>query len=236
MQIIAHRGDSAAHPELTHIAFASALELGSPAVECDVRLTRDGKVVCLHDASIIRVSDGHGIVEKMTYEELAAFNFGTPDEPQRPLLLDELLELMKQYPDRHLYIETKHPTRYGKMIEEQVVMRLRYAHLLGDPRFHLISFSPLAIRAIARLVPDMDRILLREDIPPIGWRILAPHCEPHALGMSIEAARANPRALDEYERTYLWTVDDPEDMRWARDHGVDMMATNYPALALDTVS
>ncbi|QGU03150.1 putative glycerophosphoryl diester phosphodiesterase 1 [Corynebacterium kalinowskii] len=236
MQIIAHRGDSGAHPELTQIAFESALALGAPAVECDVRLTRDGQLVCVHDSNIERVSNGTGRVENMHYAQLREFNFGTAESPQEPLLLDSLLELMQEYPDRHLYIEAKHPSRYGKMVEEQIVVRLRYAGLLDDPRMHFISFAPLAIRNIQNLAPQLDRILLRDDKPSLSWKTAARWCQPMGLGMSIEAAKANPAELQEYERTYLWTVDDPADMLWAQEHGVDMLATNYPELALRTVS
>ncbi|MEJ5928807.1 glycerophosphodiester phosphodiesterase family protein [Corynebacterium sp. H128] len=236
MQIIAHRGDSGAYPELTHIAFEQALLQGAPAVECDVRLSSDGAVVCVHDSSIARVSDGTGKVENLSYDELCEFNFGTAQYPQPPLLFDDLLKLVTQYPDRHLYIETKHPSRYGKMVEEQVANRLRYAGLLEDPRIHLISFSPLAIRNFERLAPQLDRILLREDTPSLTWRAAARWCQPMGIGISIDAARANPADLQLAQRMYLWTVDDPADMIWAREHGVDMMATNYPALALGTVS
>lgn len=236
MQIIAHRGDSGAHPELTHSAFSSALELGAPAVECDVRLTRDGQLVCVHDSEISRVSTGHGRVETMHYAQLREYNFGTPALPQEPLLFDDLLALMQQYPDRHLYIEAKHPSIYGKMVEEQIVNRLRHADLFDDPRMHFISFSPLAIRTMQHLAPNLDRILLREDRSTLSWRAAARWCQPMGLGMSIEAAKANPADLGLSERIYLWTVDEPEDMIWARDNGVDMLATNYPAVALSTVS
>lgn len=236
MQIIAHRGDSGAHPELTHIAFKSALELGAPAVECDVRLTKDGKLVCVHDSDIERVSNGTGRVENMNYADLRAYNFGTPEEPQEPLLFEDLVALLQEYPDRHLYIEAKHPSRYGKMVEEQIVRKLNYAQCLDDPRMHFISFSPLAIRTMQMIAPQLDRIVLRDDKPSLSWKAALRWCQPHGLGMSIEAAKANPAELDQWERTYLWTVDEPSDMLWARDHGVDMLATNYPALALRTVS
>lgn len=236
MQIIAHRGDSGTHPELTFIAFKSALELGAPAVECDVRLTHDGHLVCIHDSNIDRVSNGTGRVENMNYADLRAYNFGTPEQPQEPLLFADLLTLLQEYPGRHLYIEAKHPSRYGKMVEEQIVRQLNYADCLGDPSMHFISFSPLAIRTMQIVAPELDRILLRGDKPSLSWRAAARWCQPMGLGMSIEAARANPAELSEWERTYLWTVDKPEDMLWARDHGVDMLATNYPELALRTVS
>lgn len=237
MQIIAHRGASGDYPELTQVAFEKALEQGAPGVECDIRLTRDGRVVCVHDANISRVANGSVVVERSTYEDLCGFNFGTPELPQKPLLLDELLELMQAYPDRHIYIETKHLTRYGRMIEEQAVMRLRYAGLLDDPRVHVISFFAGAMMRMKQLAPQVDRIFLREEKEPFYQPFISKLGDPTGLGMSIVQARRNPDLIAERNLpTYLWTVDEPEDILWAFDNGVDMLATNYPARAMELLA
>ena len=62
VQVVAHRGSSAAHAEHTLGAYELALEEGADALECDVRLTRDGVLVCVHDRRIDRVSDGRGVL------------------------------------------------------------------------------------------------------------------------------------------------------------------------------
>ncbi len=232
VKIIAHRGYSSRYPESTEIAYAKAFELPIHGVECDIRLTRDGEVVCIHDPILDRVSNGSGRVSVRTLEELGSLDFGTEEHPQRVLTLNRLLEMAKGR-DHHLYIETKHPLRYGRMLEEQLVRALTYHGMLRDPRVHVISFAGASISRMYALAPQVDRIYLRR-----SWHRLLHPCDPTVgaptgLGMSIERARQHPglvgaRGLP----TYVWTVDEPEDMKWARDHGVDMLATNKPELAL----
>ena len=236
MKIIAHRGYSAKYPELTRLAFEKALELPIHGVECDVRLTRDGELVVVHDPIIDRVSDGTGRVSTATLARLRDHNFGTADHPQQVLTLPELLELVTAHPDKHLYIETKHPLRYGRILEEQVVRCLQHASLLDDPRMHFISFSPAAIIRMRHIAPGLDRIHLRRKIErrlnPLDVR----PGQPTGLGVSLWRARLRPSLIGRLGLpTYMWTVNNPEDMLWAREQGVDLLATDEPELALRTL-
>ena len=65
--------------------------------------------------------------------------------------------------DKHLYIETKHPSRAGRMLEEQLVLRLRYHNLLQSRRIHMISFSHVAMRRMWALAPKIETFYLRRD-------------------------------------------------------------------------
>ncbi len=64
--VVAHRGASASRPEHTLAAYDLALREGADGVECDVRLTRDGHLVCVHDRKLDRTSSGAGLVSTMT--------------------------------------------------------------------------------------------------------------------------------------------------------------------------
>ena len=59
--VVAHRGSSADAPEHTLAAYQQAVDDGADALECDVRLTADGHLVCVHDRRIDRTSDGRGV-------------------------------------------------------------------------------------------------------------------------------------------------------------------------------
>lgn len=74
--LVGHRGANGYAPENTIASFEKAAALGVHAFECDVRLTRDGEVVVVHDAVVDRVSSGSGAVADMTLEELKALDFG----------------------------------------------------------------------------------------------------------------------------------------------------------------
>src|SRR5690349_21284419 len=75
--VVAHRGASAQRPEHTVAAYELALQEGADAVECDVRLTRDGHLVCVHDRRVDRTSDGTGLVSEMSLAELRELDFGS---------------------------------------------------------------------------------------------------------------------------------------------------------------
>ncbi len=70
VEVVAHRGVSAGAPEHTLAAYRHALALGADAVECDVRMTRDGALVCVHDRRINRTSTGRGVVSALDLAEL----------------------------------------------------------------------------------------------------------------------------------------------------------------------
>ena len=76
-RIIAHRGSSAHAPENTLAAFELAVAGGAEGIEFDVRLTRDGEAVVIHDADLKRTALSEGIVSGMTAAELAEIDVGT---------------------------------------------------------------------------------------------------------------------------------------------------------------
>lgn len=233
--IIAHRGMSGLYPESTLRSFEEALKLdGVHGIECDVRLTRDGRLVVHHDPFINRTSDGAGRIAKMDFEHIRAFNFGTKEDPQQILLLDELLDLLEDYPDKHIYIETKHPTRYGPEVDEQTVRTLWYRGMKEDPRVHLISFSHTAMRYFKQVVPDLETFYLFR-LREMKWnKKNAMFSRPYGVGPALAHLRSKQELLG-YRglKTYTWTVNLPKDMLWCREKGVDAFATDLPHLAVD---
>lgn len=81
--VIAHRGAHTAHPENTPAAYRAAIEMRADFVEVDVRVTRDGKLVIMHDSTVDRTTRGHGAVARMTWPELRALGVPTFDEVLR---------------------------------------------------------------------------------------------------------------------------------------------------------
>ncbi|GAB3076625.1 glycerophosphodiester phosphodiesterase family protein [Corynebacterium aquatimens] len=234
--IIAHRGASGLYPESTPRAFQEALKLPIHGIECDVRLTRDGKLVVHHDNTVNRCSNGRGRVAKMDFSDMRELNYGTAEDPQRVLLLDELLDILDDHPGKHIYIETKHPTRYGPEVDEQTVRTLWHRGMLEDPRVHLISFSHRAMRYFADAVPDLETYYLFR-LREKKWN--KNNCmlsRPYGVGPGITHLKAR-RELLHFKglKTYTWTVNNPADMRWCRDNRVDAFATDQPQLALEVL-
>jgi len=95
--MIGHRGASAYEPENTMASFKKAIKMNVDAIECDVRLSKDRKIVIIHDKTIDRTTDSSGKVKKLTARQLKKFQI-----PE----LQELLNLIKKT-DVLLFIEIK---------------------------------------------------------------------------------------------------------------------------------
>ncbi|AWB84871.1 glycerophosphodiester phosphodiesterase family protein [Corynebacterium liangguodongii] len=233
--IVAHRGASGLYPELTFQAFNEALKMPIHGIECDVRLTRDGELIVFHDPILSRTTNGRGRVSATDYADLRTLNAGTKDNPQRIMRLAELLELMQDYPDKHIYIETKHPTRYGPEVDEQTLRVLHYAGLRESERVHLISFSHRAMRYFTEFAPELETFYLfrlREKKWNRGNHMLS---RPYGVGPALSHLQAKRELLGfRGLRTYTWTVNLPKQMLWCRDNGVDVFATDLPQLAMET--
>jgi glycerophosphoryl diester phosphodiesterase len=97
---IAHRGDSYAFPENTLPAYRKAIELGIEMIECDVNITRDGKLVMMHDATLNRTTNGKGRVSSATWEEIQQLDAGVRFKPEfastRIPSTEETLRLFKE--------------------------------------------------------------------------------------------------------------------------------------------
>lgn len=79
---VAHRGHSIAFPENTLEAYRKSIDLGVEAIECDVNITRDGKLVMMHDTTLDRTTNGTGKVSASTWEEIQRLDAGGKFKPE----------------------------------------------------------------------------------------------------------------------------------------------------------
>ena len=79
---VAHRGHSIAYPENTLEAYRKAIELGIEMIECDVNITRDGKLVMMHDSTLDRTTNGSGRVSSVTWDEIQRLDAGRKFKPE----------------------------------------------------------------------------------------------------------------------------------------------------------
>jgi glycerophosphoryl diester phosphodiesterase len=237
--VVAHRGASAHRAELTFAAYELAIEQGADGIECDVRLTADGHLVCIHDDVVDRTSSGTGRVSEMTLAELSELDFGSwrDGEPQRVLTFDALLELVvASRSDLTLFVESKHPARFPGRIEWQTAATLGRFGLTkpdtkDDSRVVLMSFSTLAVRKMREYAPRLPTVQLIEKMGEQGRDGWLPPWADYT-GPDLELLRADPgyveRSRAQGHDTYVWTVDAAEDVAFCRDLGVRFLATNSP--------
>lgn len=76
-----HRGDRKNFPENTMAAFRAIVEMGADAIETDVRMTKDGHLVLIHDRDVSRTTNGQGLVDEMTLEQIRALDAGSWKDP-----------------------------------------------------------------------------------------------------------------------------------------------------------
>lgn len=249
--VIAHRGASIDAPEHTLAAYRAAIEQGADGLECDVRLTSDGHLVCVHDRRVDRTTNSRGVVSTLELTDLESLDFaarhgrptdGTraeePDQDRsRVLTLATLLELVVDAGRRvDLTIETKHPTRYAGLVERNLVDLLR-RHGLSAPhgaaraQVAVMSFSWLGLRRVRSLAPRLPTVLLMERVP-LRFRDGTLPAGVGIAGPSIEIVRAHPsyvrRVQQRGHRVYVWTVNDKADVRRCAEAGVDAIITDRP--------
>lgn len=257
--VVAHRGASTVEAEHTLAAYRRALEDGADGVECDVRLTRDGILVCVHDRRVDRTSSGRGVVSTLELADLSELDFGSwrrrmeaedpdplltanweaPDLDRTSVLtLERLLEMVAsvERPVR-LAIETKHPTRYAGLVESTLVETLERFGLAsrvgnGKDRVQVMSFAPTGLRRIQALAPDLPTVHLMKRVP-LRHRDGSVSTSATIAGPSLEGVKAFPvyveRAHARGYEVHVWTVDELEDVDAMVDLGVDVIITNQPA-------
>lgn len=243
-EIVAHRGASGDFPEHTLTAYRAAFEQGADAVECDVRLTADGHLVCVHDRRVDRTSNGTGAVSSSTLPALAALDWATwrsPGLDGRLLTLRGLLDAVRDCGRSvTVAIEAKHPTRSAGRVERELAAVLAEYGWDGrdglDPPVRVMSFSTTALYRMRSLAPGVPLVkLVNERVP---WRIRRGYLPAgiQLVGINIAALRRHPEYVrhwqDRGHRVHVFTVDDPADLQLCQELGVDTVITNYPGRAL----
>ncbi|CAN5239983.1 glycerophosphodiester phosphodiesterase [soil metagenome] len=254
-QVVAHRGASHDNAEHTLGAYVAALEAGVDGLECDVRLTADGHLVCVHDRSLKRTASSTGLVSTSALADLNELDFASWKNPwaelddeaperdeslDRVLTLRKLLETTADYDRRvEVAIETKHPTRFGGLVEKRLVEMLREFgwDAAGSP-VRVMSFSFTALQRVERMAPDV-RLVQLVDKPqywPMLRRIIG---DDWILGPGIELLREHPRLGTRISRAghemHVWTVNTESDLRLCQELGVKAVITDRPAYVLETL-
>lgn len=262
-QVVAHRGASEDAPEHTLAAYRKAIEDGADALECDVRLTADGHLVCVHDRRVNRTSNGRGAVSALELSDLAALDFGSrrtrefwrtrdeePDWVYRPedredtsvLTLERLLELVADAGRRvEMAIETKHPTRWAGQVEERLLVLLKRFGLdapasAAESPIRVMSFSARSLHRVRAASPTLPTVYLLQFVSPR----LRDGRLPAGVGIagpSIRILRNHPGYIERLKRAghqvHVWTVNEPEDVDLCVELGVDAIITNRPRAVLD---
>jgi glycerophosphoryl diester phosphodiesterase len=229
---IAHRGASGHAPENTLAAFKMAVELGAQFIETDLQMTRDARIVAIHDATVNRTTNGRGQVNKMSLAEIRGLDAGAwflsddgrSFKGERVPIMDEILKFA-QGADIPFYLEMKPSDSWGMELSMSGALTTS-----GEiARAVVISFDATALVAMRRAAPlAMTGLLVERPTKQtvthaveVGARQLLP--KANAITPEL-VATAKGQGLG----VVAWTVNEEEEMRKLIAAGVDGIITDYP--------
>lgn len=161
MLVIAHRGSSQSAPENTIPAIEKAIHDGADGIEIDVQLTKDGRVVVIHDEWVNRTTNGRGFICDLTYADLQRLDAGSWFHPKfqgsKIPLLSEILDLIQQKPIL-LNIELKNNLIPYPTLEEKTIQLIKQYNL--EEYVLISSFKKESIERCYQLAPEIKRGLL----------------------------------------------------------------------------
>jgi glycerophosphoryl diester phosphodiesterase len=233
--VIAHRGASGSAPENTMAAFRKAVELGAGFIETDLQLSRDARLVALHDDSLDRTTNGCGPVSAKTLDELRRLDAGSwfraadgrgsfPFAGERIPTIEEILAFGREH-EVGLHLEIKATGPSG--VEHAVVGALRATGEIA--RTVVLSFSSSVLKRLRELEPlVMTGFLFDERFPgaittaiEAGARQILPRTDRVTRELVSEAHAHDLKVV-------AWTANSPEEMEKMISAGVDGIITDYP--------
>lgn len=252
--IIAHGGGQGLHPANTLPAFEHSASTGCDAIEFDLRLTQDGKLVTLHDATIDRTSDGAGRVIDFTLDALKKFNFGAKfkdpsgQNPYQgsPAQLATLEELFKRFPKLPMVIELKDRGAEGEKAAAALAEMIRRYRM--EPRVMVASFDDPTLAAFRRsssnTVLTSAAVGETRNLVILTRLFLDPLAFPASQGLQIPVQKYGyhldfPRLIQvAHQRNmavHYWTINDPAEMERLIRLGADGLITDRPDIMRATL-
>ncbi|WP_370314282.1 glycerophosphodiester phosphodiesterase [Guptibacillus hwajinpoensis] len=250
---VAHRGASGHAPEHTLASYKLGDEMKGDYIEIDLQMTKDGKLIAMHDESVDRTTNGTGLVKDYTLEQLKELDAGSWFNEKYPekanpayegLQVPTLEQVLQTFgKDARYYIETKSPEVYPGM-EEELLRILNKYNLTGvnerSSKVLIQSFSQESLLKMHKLNPNLPLIQLISYKEPatISEGELQELTE-YAVGVGMSASKIDETYVQKVRSAGLlihpYTVNEKEQMTRLLDWGVTGMFTNYPDLLSDVL-
>jgi glycerophosphoryl diester phosphodiesterase len=230
--IIGHRGACAVAPENMMAAFREAIAAGADGIEFDVRLTRDGVPVIIHDNSLHRTAGLRHRIAELTWSELEHVDPSVPS-------LEQLFELFKTN-NLGLYLEMKCDSPSEQQALAEACVRLIDEHSLKE-RVIIECFQLPALKILKQIDPEIKTVALFEPTftnPSVfsDQRIIQQATDVGAAAIALHHRLARESLVQKARAAGLhvavWTVDAPSWIERAQAIGIDALITNDPAALL----
>ena len=217
-RVSAHRGIHDHAPENSLPAYGAAVSLGADEIEFDVRATKDGVLVSIHDSKLERVSNGAGRISDYTYEELKKLDFGT-NETYRGLKILTFEEILRKYTGQ--VIMNIHVKLWDKGDDraylDDVIGLIRKYH--ASEHGYIMSINTSALKRIRLAAPEIA--------------LCQGHTSPNPHRM-VDEAIENGFEKIQFFAPYFY---DPYDLKKAKEHDVrvNYCDTSVPSRAVELV-
>ena len=225
MLFVGHRGAAAYEPENTIRSFRAAVDLGANAVELDIRATKNGKIVVIHDSKVNRTTDGKGKVCKLTLSEIRNLDAGMDET------IPTLQEAVAWAKGRTtLLVEFKEPGLEAKAVKI----------FKGNRDILAISFFPTVLEELKRLDSRIETGLLFDSKPGHLDEFLSA-CKQLRISWILGKAKFINRKLvaaahEKGLRVLAWTIDKRKTMIKKIAMGLDGITSNKPDLFEELIS
>lgn len=229
-KIWAHRGASGYAPENTLEAFALAVEQEADGVELDIQLTKDQRLVVIHDETLDRVSERHGYVKDFEWKELCKIPVNRTIPEYKEVFiptLEDVYQLLKSS-GLTVNVELKTGVIWYPQIEEKVLALTKEMGMLEQVIFS--SFNHISIKKIKEIEPKAKTGILYSDVlyqaAEYSRKVEADALHPVFYHRYIETV------WKEYQKAqiplHIWTVNTEKEMNDLIGEGVEAIITNYP--------
>jgi len=229
--VIGHRGAKGYAPENTLPSFEKGLECKADMIEFDVRLTKDARIIIMHDATVDRTTNGTGFVSSLTLKQIKSLDAGAWFSPEfkgtKVPTLQETIACIKG--KAKFDIEIKKDPHSGKAIEEKLVNEILKNNILNDTI--IVSFDLLSLKKIKKIEPHLRVGFLffqnygfergLREILSIGGEEV--HPEYPCLNIHL-ISRAHRNGI----LVRAWNPNDEEEMNKLIKMGVNGIGTDFP--------
>ncbi|WP_180850424.1 glycerophosphodiester phosphodiesterase [Bacillus sp. UMB0893] len=238
---VSHRGASGYAPEHTITSYQMGDKMHGDYIEVDLQMTKDGKLIAMHDETVDRTTDGTGLVKDYTLEQIKQLDAGSWFNEKYPqyanqdyagLKVPTLEEVFQKFgKNAKYYIETKSPEVYPGM--EKELLRLVNDYEINKKTLLVQSFSPLSLKTMNELDPSVKLVqLLSYKTNAVITDAEIAAIKQYAMGVGPNYTYLNQDYVQKVVGSGLeihpYTVNDKETMKKLIDWGVTGMFTNFP--------
>ncbi len=231
-KILGHRGAMGSAPENTRSSFIEAVEQGADGVEFDVQMTKDDKLVVIHDQTVDRTTDGSGQIKDFTLNEIKKLSILEEEKntgKKKILTLEETLEIVGEL--SLINIEIKNGPILYPGIEEKIINRVREFGIAD--KVIVSSFNHYSVYTAKEIAPDIKAgVLLMSGLyKPCEFERKVGVEAVHPYYLSI-----NPETIKECQKkgieVNIFGVNEEHMLKKFIDLEVNLIITDYPKKAI----